>query len=49
MVTTLGEGKVIRQNVLKKTLTVVLDSGEEKEVSHNDIVKDDRSGNQRKE
>ena len=49
VVTTLGEGKVIRQNVLKKTLTVVLDSGEEKEVSHNDIVKDDRSGNQRKE
>ena len=31
--TNFGEGKVIRQNILKETLTVVLDSGEEKEIS----------------
>ena len=34
-----GKGKVIRQNVLKKTLIVLLESGEEKEVSYRDIIK----------
>lgn len=33
-----GEGKVIRQNLLRKTLTVMLDSGEEIEASFDDIV-----------
>jgi len=37
--TTQGEGKVIRQNLLKKVLTVILDSGEEVEISTDDIVK----------
>ena len=37
--TTQGEGKVIRQNLLKKTLTVILDSREEIEISYKDIVK----------
>lgn len=34
-----GKGKVIRQNVLKKTLIVLLESGEEKEISNGDIIK----------
>ncbi|MFH1490899.1 MAG: stage 0 sporulation family protein [Pseudomonadota bacterium] len=34
-----GKGKVIRQNVLRKTLTVLLDSGEEKEISCQDVIK----------
>jgi cell fate regulator YaaT (PSP1 superfamily) len=38
--TTFGEGKVIRQNVLKKTLTVSLESGEEKDISYEDVVKE---------
>jgi len=37
--TTQGEGKVIRQNLLKQVLTVVLDSGEEVEISTDDVVK----------
>ena len=32
-----GEGKIIRQNVLKETLTVVLDSGNELEVEAKDL------------
>ncbi|MBW1861509.1 MAG: stage 0 sporulation family protein [Deltaproteobacteria bacterium] len=40
VVTTHGEGKVIRQNLLRKTLTVMLDSGEEIEVLYNDVIKD---------
>ncbi len=32
------EGKVIRQNVLRRKLTVLLDSGEEREISYDDIV-----------
>jgi cell fate regulator YaaT (PSP1 superfamily) len=35
-----GEGKVIRQNVLKETLNVRLESGEEIEVNARDIVRD---------
>jgi len=35
-----GEGKVIRQNILKESLTVVLDSGEEIEVKNQDFVRE---------
>ncbi|MBW1704591.1 MAG: stage 0 sporulation family protein [Deltaproteobacteria bacterium] len=35
-----GEGKVIRQNVLKETLNVRLESGEEIEISAGDIVRE---------
>ncbi len=34
-----GEGKVVRQNVFKGTLTLILDSGEEIEVTYEDIVR----------
>ena len=36
-----GEGKVVRQNILKKTLTVTLESGEEIEVPFKDFIKDE--------
>ena len=39
--TTHGEGKVIRQNILRKKLMVKLDSGEEKEISYEDIVREE--------
>jgi cell fate regulator YaaT (PSP1 superfamily) len=39
--TTHGGGKVIRQNVLRKKLMVMLDSGEEKEISYEDIVREE--------
>jgi cell fate regulator YaaT (PSP1 superfamily) len=42
--TTLGEGKVVRQNVLKRLLTVLLDSGEEQEVSYDDVIKNPAAG-----
>jgi hypothetical protein len=32
---------VVRQNVLKQTLTVMLDSGDEVEVPYEDIIKDE--------
>jgi cell fate regulator YaaT (PSP1 superfamily) len=35
-----GEGKVIRQNVLNESLSVVLESGEEIEVKSKDLIKD---------
>jgi cell fate regulator YaaT (PSP1 superfamily) len=35
-----GEGKVIRQNVLKETLSVVLESGEEVEVKPRDLKRE---------
>ncbi len=35
-----GEGKVIRQNVLKQSLTVLLDSGGEVEVNTNELVRE---------
>jgi len=38
--TSSGRGKVVRQNVLRGTLTVMLDSGEEVEVPYEDIVRD---------
>ncbi|MBW2609662.1 MAG: stage 0 sporulation family protein [Deltaproteobacteria bacterium] len=41
--TTKGKGKVIRQNLLRETLTVMLDSREEVEISYRDIIKGDSS------
>jgi cell fate regulator YaaT (PSP1 superfamily) len=35
-----GEGKVIRQNVLKESLSVLLDAGDEIEVHAGDLVKE---------
>ena len=35
-----GEGKVVRQNVLNESLSVVLESGEEVEVKSNDLIRD---------
>lgn len=35
-----GTGKVIRQNILRHRMTVILESGEEKEISYEDIVRD---------
>jgi cell fate regulator YaaT (PSP1 superfamily) len=40
ILTKLGEGKVIRQNILKESLTVVLESGEEVEVKARDFVRE---------
>ena len=39
--TTQGQGKVTRQNILKRTLTINLESGEEIEVSFKDVFKDE--------
>ena len=39
--TTVGDGKVIRQNVLRETLTVLLESGEEREISYHEIIVDE--------
>ena len=36
--TTKGTGKVVRQNLLKETLTVLLDSEEEIEISFSEII-----------
>jgi len=38
-----GMGKVIRQNILRQRMTVMLESGEEKEISYDDIVRDQPS------
>jgi len=35
-----GEGKVLRQNLVRGTLTVLLESGEEMEISCNDVIKE---------
>jgi hypothetical protein len=35
-----GKGKVIRQNVLKETLTIQLESGEEKELTFKELLKE---------
>ena len=37
--TVYGMGKVVRQNILREKMTVLLDSGEEKEISYDDIVR----------
>ena len=42
--TTSGEGKIIRQNILKETLTVILESGDEIEVGVSDLAGDVPSG-----
>ncbi|MBN2031698.1 MAG: stage 0 sporulation family protein [Deltaproteobacteria bacterium] len=36
-----GAGKVVRQNVLRERLTVQLESGEEKEISYKDVVREE--------
>ena len=41
-----GKGKVVRQNVLKETLTVALESGEEMEILHQEILENRDSHNQ---
>ena len=38
--TTYGGGKVTRQNIMRKTMTVLLESGEEKEIPYDDILKE---------
>lgn len=38
--TEFGEGKVIRQNILKETLTIALESGEEKEIKFEDLMRE---------
>jgi cell fate regulator YaaT (PSP1 superfamily) len=35
-----GMGKVIRQNILRERMTITLESGEEKEISYDEIVRD---------
>jgi cell fate regulator YaaT (PSP1 superfamily) len=40
ILTKLGEGKVIRQNILKESLTVVFESGEEIEIEARDFVQE---------
>ncbi len=40
ILTKYGEGKVMRQNVLKETLIVVLESGQEVEISVQDIIQE---------
>ena len=39
VMTKAGEGKIIRQNILKESLTVVLDSGDDIEVQATDITR----------
>lgn len=39
--TVYGTGKVVRQNILREKMTVLLESGEEKEISYDDIVRDE--------
>jgi len=39
-----GDGKVIRQNIWMERLTVLLDSGEEKDISFEEIVRNDSGG-----
>jgi cell fate regulator YaaT (PSP1 superfamily) len=43
--TVYGLGKVIRQNVLRQKLTVLLEAGEEKEIAFDDIVRDQSKDN----
>ena len=39
--TSQGQGKVIRQNILKRTLIINLESGEKIEISDKDIINDE--------
>jgi cell fate regulator YaaT (PSP1 superfamily) len=34
-----GAGKVIRQNILRERMTITLESGEEKEITYEEIVR----------
>lgn len=46
-----GKGKIIRHNVLKETLAIILESGEEMEISYNEVIKakdDNRDKNKEK-
>jgi len=43
-----GEGKILRHNALLETITIMLDSGEEIEVSYDDILKEDTSSSEDK-
>jgi cell fate regulator YaaT (PSP1 superfamily) len=38
--TTRGKGKVIRQNVLKESITILMDSDEEVDISYDDVIED---------
>jgi len=38
--TAYGMAKVIRQNIFRQRLTVLLESGEEKEISYEEIVRE---------
>jgi len=42
--TTEGEGKIIRQNALRRKMTILLESGEEREVSYDDILRSPAPG-----
>lgn len=44
--TTHGNGKVVRQNVLRETVTVALESGEEMEILQQDILENSDNNNQ---
>ena len=48
VITPLGKGKIIRQNLLRGTLSVMLDSGEDTEVASEDcrLMKDEKRSNQ---
>jgi cell fate regulator YaaT (PSP1 superfamily) len=39
-----GDGKIIRQNVLKRKVSVLLDSGEEQEISYDEVIKGPGAG-----
>lgn len=47
--TTKGEGKIIRHNALLEAITIMLDSGEEIDISYDDILKQDASDKEDKE
>lgn len=42
--TTKGEGKVVRQNALRRRITVLLDSGEEQEISYDEVIRNPPGG-----
>lgn len=44
--TTHGKGKVVRQNVLRETLTVAMESGEEMEILHQEVLENRENNNQ---
>jgi cell fate regulator YaaT (PSP1 superfamily) len=42
--TTQGDGKIIRQNVLRRKITVLLDTGEEREISYDEVIRTPAGG-----